>query len=117
MRLCQFPLFSRPFPILQVNLWLQFSRFGSIVRWGARGEEKMQRILLNHSFRTLIFHWTFCISRCHGSPETTLACMSLLKMKKTKIISRSDQSREKCRRENKLLWECFASSIQSEPRR
>lgn len=25
------------------------------------------------------------------------------------------KSREKCRRENKLLWECFASSIQSEP--
>lgn len=40
MRLCQFPLFSRPFPILQVNLWLQFSRFGSIVRLGCskRGE-------------------------------------------------------------------------------
>lgn len=40
MRLCQFPLFSRPFPILQVNLWQQFSRFGSIVRLGCskRGE-------------------------------------------------------------------------------
>lgn len=75
MRLCQFPLFSLSlslFFILQVNLWLQFSRFGSIacLGWPTAGveieiksEEKMQRsrefFLLNHSFRTLISHWTF----------------------------------------------------------
>lgn len=36
---------SPSFLILQVNLWLQFSRFGSIVRWGALNEkaQTMQR--------------------------------------------------------------------------
>lgn len=33
MRLCQFPLFS-PSPPTNTNLWLQFSRFGFIVRLG-----------------------------------------------------------------------------------
>lgn len=59
------------------NLWLQFSRFGSIVRLGcsniffssARGgrenAEKQGEFSLNHSFPDFDFHWTL-FPRRHG---------------------------------------------------
>lgn len=61
MRLCQFPLFSRPFPILQVNLWLQFSRFGSIVRLGCSKRGENAENFVESFFPDSDFSLDFCI--------------------------------------------------------
>lgn len=64
-----FLCFLAPFPfsrwIYGYNLAVSVPSFA----WGTRSEEKMQRILLNHSFRTLIFHWTFVFSLPWISPK------------------------------------------------
>lgn len=111
-----FPCFLAPFPfsrwIYGYNLAVSVPSFA----WGARSEEKMQRIFVESFFPDSDFSLDFCILVAMDLPKpATLACILLLKKKKTKSFREVIKSWEKCRRENKLLWECFASSIQSEP--